>query len=138
MTAYPIVPPGAGDFRGEAGGEPAAHWKATVAGERLVPTHCSFCGVQCGMYLRVVEGRVIGVEPRNHDINKQRLCPKGVVAYQQIHHPDRLLTPLMRDTRAGPCTRSPGRRPWTGPCRRSAASSRPTGRTPSGSSAGPA
>jgi hypothetical protein len=73
-----------------------------VAGERLVPTHCSFCGVQCGMYLRVADGKVIGVEPRNHDINKQRLCPKGVVAYQQIHHPDRLLAPLLRDSRDGP------------------------------------
>ena len=46
-------PPGVGDFRGAGGGEPAAHWKATAAGERLVPTHCCFCGVQCGMYLRV-------------------------------------------------------------------------------------
>ena len=100
--SYPIVPPGAGDFRGEAGGEPAAQWKATAAGEKLVPTHCSFCGVQCGMYLRVSEGRVIGVEPRDHDINKMRLCPKGVVAYQQVHHPDRLLTPLMRESRDAP------------------------------------
>ena len=54
------------------------------------------------MYLRVSDGRVIGVEPCNHDINKLRLCPKGVVAYQQVHHPDRLLSPLMRDTRDGP------------------------------------
>jgi assimilatory nitrate reductase catalytic subunit len=60
---YPVVAPGVGDFRG-ASGEPAAHWKATAAGERLVPTRCSFCGVQCGMYLRVADGRVIGVEPR--------------------------------------------------------------------------
>ncbi|HYJ72900.1 MAG TPA: nitrite reductase, partial [Actinomycetota bacterium] len=99
---YPVVAPGVGDFRGAGGAEPAAHWKATAAGERLVPTHCSFCGVQCGMYLRVMDGRVIGVEPRNHDINKMRLCPKGVVAYQQVHHPDRLLSPLLRDTRDGP------------------------------------
>jgi assimilatory nitrate reductase catalytic subunit len=99
---YPVVPPGAGDFRGEAGGEPAAHWKATVAGERLVATQCPFCGVQCGMYLRVADDRVVGVEPRNHDINKQRLCPKGVVAYQQVHHPDRLLVPLVRDRRDAP------------------------------------
>ena len=87
---YPVVAPGVGDFRGAGGDEPAAHWKATAAGERLVPTHCCFCGVQCGMYLRVADGRVIGVEPRNHDINKLRLCPKGVSAYQQVHHPDRL------------------------------------------------
>ena len=99
---YPVVAPGVGDFRGAGGDEPAAHWKATAAGERLVPTHCCFCGVQCGMYLRVTQGRVIGVEPRNHDINKLRLCPKGVSAYQQVHHPDRLLTPLMRDRRDAP------------------------------------
>ena len=99
---YPVLAPGVGDFRGEGGAEPAAHWKAAAAGERLVPTHCCFCGVQCGMYLRVMDGRVIGVEPRNHDINKLRLCPKGVSAYQQVHHPDRLLTPMMRDTRDGP------------------------------------
>jgi assimilatory nitrate reductase catalytic subunit len=79
---YPIVPPGAGDFRGEGGDEPAGAWRARTGGEKLVPTHCSFCGVQCGMYLRVGEdGKVFGVEPRNHDINKMRLCPKGVVAY---------------------------------------------------------
>jgi assimilatory nitrate reductase catalytic subunit len=44
--SYPVVPPGVGDFRGAGGAEPAAHWKATAAGERLVPTHCCFCGVQ--------------------------------------------------------------------------------------------
>jgi len=99
---YPVVAPGVGDFRGVGGDEPAAHWKATAAGERLVPTHCCFCGVQCGMYLRVMDGHVVGVEPRNHDINKLRLCPKGVSAYQQVHHPDRLLGPLMRESRDGP------------------------------------
>src|SRR4029453_9856164 len=54
------------------------------------------------MYLRVSDGRVIGVEPRNHDINKLRLCPKGVVAYQQVHHPDRLLSPRVGAPRDGP------------------------------------
>jgi assimilatory nitrate reductase catalytic subunit len=94
--SYPIVPPGAGDFRGEAGGAPAAHWKATAAGEKLVPTHCSFCGVQCGMHLRVSDGEVIGVEPRDYPHNRGSLCPKGVVAYQQVNHPERLRYPLIR------------------------------------------
>jgi assimilatory nitrate reductase catalytic subunit len=99
---FPVAAPGVADFRGESAAEAAAHWKAVTSGEHLVPTHCAFCGVQCGMYLRVADERVIGVEPRNHDINKMRLCPKGVVAYQQIHHPDRLLTPLLRDRRDEP------------------------------------
>ena len=68
-----------------------------------MPTHCPFCGVQCGMYLRVgADGKVFGVEPRNHDINKMRMCPKGVTAYQQLSHPDRLLTPFIRDGRDAP------------------------------------
>jgi assimilatory nitrate reductase catalytic subunit len=62
----------------------------------LVPTHCSFCGVQCGMNLRVSEGRVVGVEPRDFPHNRGALCPKGIVAYQQADHPDRILHPLIR------------------------------------------
>jgi len=64
--------------------------------ETLIPTHCSFCGVQCGMYLKVRQGQVIGVEPRNYAHNRGSLCPKGVVAYQQANHPDRLRYPLIR------------------------------------------
>ncbi|HEX5369215.1 MAG TPA: molybdopterin oxidoreductase family protein [Dehalococcoidia bacterium] len=78
-------------------GRPAAEWSS---GERadyeLVPTHCCFCGVQCGMNMRVSEGRVVGVEPRDYVHNRGALCPKGVVAYQQADHPDRILHPLMR------------------------------------------
>src|SRR5690606_17491991 len=64
--------------------------------ERLVPTHCCFCGVQCGMYLKVADEKVIGVEPRDYPHNRGSLCPKGVVAYQQQAHQDRLTRPLMR------------------------------------------
>ena len=94
--------PGIGDFR-QAGADPAAGWSTHEKDEKLVATHCCFCGVQCGMYLRVAaDGRVFGVEPRDHDINKLKLCPKGVTAYQQVNHPDRLTHPLMRDSRDQP------------------------------------
>jgi len=49
------------------------------------------------MHLRVAGGRVIGVEPRMDTHNEGKLCPKGVAAYQQISHPDRLTHPLVRD-----------------------------------------
>jgi assimilatory nitrate reductase catalytic subunit len=99
---YPIAAPGVSDFR-EAGREPSGDWKADDRGGRLVPTHCCFCGVQCGMYLRVDRnGKVFGVEPMDHDINRMKLCPKGVVAYQQVTHPDRVTSPLMRDRRGDP------------------------------------
>jgi assimilatory nitrate reductase catalytic subunit len=78
-------------------GRPSAEWsRAERADFDLVPTHCCFCGVQCGMNLRVSEGRVVGVEPRDFVHNRGALCPKGVVAYQQADHPDRILYPMMR------------------------------------------
>ncbi|WP_373324592.1 formate dehydrogenase subunit alpha [Reticulibacter mediterranei] len=78
-------------------GRPRTVWEhATRISEELVPTHCSFCGVQCGMNLKVKDGQVIGVEPRNYPHNRGSLCPKGIVAYQQASHPDRLLYPMIR------------------------------------------
>jgi assimilatory nitrate reductase catalytic subunit len=102
LKKQPIAAPGIGDFR-QTGAEPAAGWSTHTKDEKLVPTHCCFCGVQCGMYLRVAsDGRVFGVEPRDHDINHMKLCPKGVTAYQQVNHPDRLTQPLMRASRDAP------------------------------------
>lgn len=68
--------------------------------ERLVDTHCNYCGMQCGMKLRVDtrSEKVIGVEPRyEFPVNQGKMCPKGTTAYQQINHKDRILTPLIRD-----------------------------------------
>lgn len=81
----------------ESAGKPATGWRAADrVPESLVPTHCAFCGVQCGMYLKVLDGQVIGVEARDFPHNRGSLCPKGVVAYQQVNHPDRLRYPMIR------------------------------------------
>jgi assimilatory nitrate reductase catalytic subunit len=81
----------------QSAGRPESAWReASQLTDTLVPTHCAFCGVQCGMYLRVADGQVVGVEPRDYPHNRGSLCPKGVVAYQQVNHPDRLTTPLIR------------------------------------------
>lgn len=74
-----------------------AHWKTDEVIDRYVPTHCCYCGVQCGMYLKVAGGQVVGVEPReDFPLNHGMLCPKGTTVYQTVHHPDRLTFPLMR------------------------------------------
>ncbi len=81
----------------ESSGHPPAGWEgADRLPESLVPTHCPFCGVQCALYLNVSNGKVIGVEPRDFPHNRGSLCPKGVVAYQQVNHPDRLTYPMLR------------------------------------------
>ena len=68
-------------------------------GEELISTHCCFCGMQCGMNIRVkTENKeVLGVEPRyDFPMNGGRLCPKGVAAYRQAEHTERILHPLIR------------------------------------------
>ncbi|HEX3111484.1 MAG TPA: molybdopterin-dependent oxidoreductase, partial [Thermoanaerobaculia bacterium] len=69
-----------------------------VEPDKIVPTHCCFCGQQCGINLRVKDNLVIGFEPRyDFPFNKGMLCPKGVKRYLQGGHPDRLTTALRRD-----------------------------------------
>jgi assimilatory nitrate reductase catalytic subunit len=69
--------------------------------DKLVDTHCCFCGQQCGITLKVKDNKVIGFEPREDwPFNRGKLCPKGIKRYLQSDHPDRLLHPLRR-TEAG-------------------------------------
>jgi assimilatory nitrate reductase catalytic subunit len=69
--------------------------------DKLVTTHCCFCGQQCGMHLKVRDNTVIGVEPwYEFPFNKGKMCPKGVKRYLQNGHPDRLLHAYRRDPSA--------------------------------------
>ncbi len=77
--------------------EPYGGWRADRVIDKVVPTHCPYCGVQCGMNLLVSDNHLVGFEPRyDFPVNEGRLCPKGVTAYLQNHHPDRLLYPLIK------------------------------------------
>ena len=78
---------------------PAGGWEdaARLPADRLVKTHCSFCGMQCGIKLKVRNETVVGFEPwEEFPFNHGMLCPKGVKRYLQGSHPDRLLTNLVR------------------------------------------
>ena len=69
--------------------------------ERRVYTTCIWCGTGCMFYLRVRDGRIVGVVPsRSHPISRGRLCLKGWRSYEFAQHPDRLKYPLIR-TRQG-------------------------------------
>lgn len=69
-----------------------------VEPDRLVKTHCCFCGQQCGIQLKVKDNEVIGFEPwEEFPFNRGMLCPKGVKRYLQGSHPDRLLRAYQRD-----------------------------------------
>lgn len=69
-----------------------------VTPDRLVKTHCCFCGQQCGIQLKVKDNEVIGFEPwEEFPFNRGMLCPKGVKRYLQGSHPDRLIHAYRRD-----------------------------------------
>ncbi len=79
--------------------EPPGGWgdPARPRPDALVKTHCSFCGMQCGIQLRVRGNEVVGFEPwEEFPFNHGMLCPKGVKRYLQGVHPDRLQTCLRR------------------------------------------
>ena len=76
---------------------PPGGWTHTDQDEKLVKTHCCFCGQQCGIQLRVRDNKVVGFEPwEDFPFNRGKLCPKGVKRYMQDEHPDRLTSPLQR------------------------------------------
>jgi Molybdopterin oxidoreductase Fe4S4 domain len=57
--------------------------------DKIVETHCCFCGMQCGIKLLVKNNKVVGFEPwEEFPYNQGRLCPKGVQRYLQNNHPD--------------------------------------------------
>ena len=77
---------------------PATGWNSDVEPDRVVKTHCCFCGQQCGIQLKVKDNEVIGFEPwEDFPFNKGMLCPKGVRRYLQGAHHDRLTRAYFRD-----------------------------------------
>jgi formate dehydrogenase major subunit len=72
---------------------PAAGW---VRSQRDVPTLCPYCGVGCQTTVHVADDRVLRVSGRDGPSNHNRLCVKGRFGLDYVHHPQRLLTPLVR------------------------------------------
>ncbi|WP_394828117.1 molybdopterin oxidoreductase family protein [Pendulispora albinea] len=76
---------------------PPGGWTSAEEPDRVVKTHCCFCGQQCGIQLKVKNERIVGFDPwEEFSFNSGKLCPKGVKRYLQGDHPDRLLAPLER------------------------------------------
>lgn len=72
--------------------------KGRLADSKRVKTTCSYCGTGCNFFLRVKDGKVIGVDS-DYDapVNKGNLCIKGRYGYDFIHHQDRITTPLIKE-----------------------------------------
>jgi assimilatory nitrate reductase catalytic subunit len=65
-------------------------------------THCPYCSLQCGIHLVTAEDGELRLSGRADPVNRGGLCMKGATAAELIAHPQRLTTPLARDSRAAP------------------------------------
>ena len=63
---------------------------------------CPFCGVGCQVSLKVKDGKIKYVEGINGPANEGRLCVKGRFGFDYIHHPHRLIKPMIRRADAPP------------------------------------
>ena len=63
-----------------------------------VRTVCPYCGVGCGMVLRVENNRITKVTgDKQHPANFGRLCAKGLYCAEPLNAPDRLAFAWLRD-----------------------------------------
>jgi formate dehydrogenase major subunit len=68
----------------------------TTYADRKVDSLCPYCGVGCQVTYQVKDEKVIYAEGRDGPANHNRLCVKGRFGFDYIHHPNRLLKPLVR------------------------------------------
>ncbi len=66
----------------------------------VVRTTCPYCGVGCGVEVKVVSGEVIVTGDRQHPANFGRLCSKGTALGQTLDLEGRLLHPIVDGQRA--------------------------------------
>ncbi len=60
-------------------------------------THCPYCAFQCGIRISGTHGKATVTGDEMFPVNKGALCIKGWTATATLAHPDRLVTPLVRD-----------------------------------------
>ena len=65
--------------------------------DKWVFSTCGYCGVGCGLYIGVKDGKAVYTKGNpKHSVNQGTLCPKGLSEHQMINSPERIPTPLIR------------------------------------------
>ncbi len=79
---------------------PAAYLDAAetrvVWPDRKVDSLCPYCGVGCQVTYEVKDEKLVYATGRDGPANHNRLCVKGRFGFDYIHHPHRLMRPLIR------------------------------------------
>src|ERR1043166_713400 len=72
--------------------------RASADPERWVQSACVLCSNGCACDIAVKGGRIVGVRGRAIDrVNRGRLGPKGLHAWEANNSPDRFTQPLVRN-----------------------------------------
>ncbi|MBI3959539.1 MAG: molybdopterin-dependent oxidoreductase, partial [Chloroflexi bacterium] len=96
-AAYARKPAGIDLLHAQVPGYAAMGESASLLVERIVPSVCLLCPSGCGLWGRVVDGRLVKLEGSPlHPINQGTLCPKGQAAPELLYNPDRIRSPLRR------------------------------------------
>ena len=67
------------------------------APDKWVRTTCGYCGVGCGMYIGVKDGKgVYSKGDPKHPVNLGTLCPKGLSEHRMVSAPSRAKGALIR------------------------------------------
>ena len=71
--------------------------KHALSPEREVKTICPYCGVGCSIHLGIRGRKIVRVRgDEDSVVNQGELCVKGRFGLDFVHHPDRLVRPLIR------------------------------------------
>lgn len=69
----------------------------TLQADSSVTTVCTYCGVGCNLEVKVKQGQVAAISAvETAAVNQGHTCLKGRYAFEYVHHPDRLRSPMIR------------------------------------------
>ena len=67
------------------------------APNKWVRSTCGYCGVGCGLYIGVKDGKPVYTKgDPAHPVNKGTLCPKGLSEHDMVQSDNRLTKPMLR------------------------------------------
>ena len=67
------------------------------APDKWVRSTCGYCGVGCGLYIGVKDGKPVYTKgDPAHPVNMGTLCPKGLSEHEMVHSINRYTSPMVR------------------------------------------
>jgi len=65
--------------------------------DKWVRSTCGYCGVGCGLYIGVKDGRAVYTKgDPTHPVNRGTLCPKGLTEHEMLEGSNRLEGPMVK------------------------------------------